>query len=36
MVELFGKHKEMESRKSSRGNQLKWEEQGIWYKADRI
>ena len=34
MVELFGKHKEMESRKSSKGNQLKWEEQGIWYKAD--
>lgn len=34
MVELFGQHKEMESRKSSKGNQLKWEEQGIWYKAD--
>ena len=34
MVELFGQHKEMESRKSSKGNQLKWEEQGIWYKVD--
>ena len=34
MVELFGQRKEMESRKSSKGNQLKWEEQGIWYKAD--
>ena len=36
MVELFGDNLIQENRKSSKGNQLKWEDQGIWYKADNL
>ncbi len=36
MVELFSSKLKNEDRKSSKGNQLKWEDQGIWYKADNL
>lgn len=34
MVELFEQSKKKFDRQSSKGNQLKWENNGIWYKAD--
>lgn len=34
MVTLFERDKKAENRKSSKGNQLKWLNEGIWYKAD--
>ena len=34
MVELFEGDMRAENRRSSKGNQLKWENDGIWYKAD--
>ena len=34
MIELFDTDKKDIGRKSSKGNQLKWEKNGIWYKAD--
>ena len=34
MVELFENQLKDFSRQSSKGNQLKWENDGIWYKAD--
>lgn len=34
MVELFEQNIKTNDRQSSKGNQLKWENQGIWYKAD--
>lgn len=34
MVELFEQNIRTNSRQSSKGNQLKWENEGIWYKAD--
>ena len=34
MIELFEQDKKDASRKSSKGNQLKWEHDGRWYKAD--
>lgn len=34
VVELFEQDFEEDRRKSSKGNQLKWEKGGIWYKAD--
>ena len=34
MIELFDTDKKENNRKSSKGNQLKWEKDGIWYKAD--
>lgn len=34
MVELFEQDIRQNSRQSSKGNQLKWENNGIWYKAD--
>lgn len=34
MKELFEKQLMMPDRHSSKGNQLKWEDDGIWYKAD--
>ena len=34
MVELFEHNTKGEARRSSKGNQLKWEDGGIWYKAD--
>ena len=34
MIELFDGNRKENSRKSSKGNQLKWEKDGIWYKAD--
>ena len=34
MVELFEQGERMQNRQSSKGNQLKWENEGIWYKAD--
>ncbi len=34
MVELFEQDKRKIDRQSSKGNQLKWENNGIWYKAD--
>lgn len=33
MVELFEGDMRAENRRSSKGNQLKWENDGIWYKA---
>ena len=36
MVELFEKDLMDDGRRSSKGNQLKWEAGGIWYKADYI
>ena len=34
MIELFGQNIRTNRRQSSKGNQLKWENDGIWYKAD--
>lgn len=34
MIELFEQHLKQLDRHSSKGNQLKWESDGIWYKAD--
>lgn len=34
MVEVFEESLRESERKSSKGNQLKWEHNGIWYKAD--
>lgn len=34
MIELFEKNMKLDARKSSKGNQLKWENDGVWYKAD--
>lgn len=34
MVELFEEDLKPDARRSSKGNQLKWENNGIWYKAD--
>lgn len=34
MVELFKQNIRTNDRQSSKGNQLKWENNGIWYKAD--
>lgn len=34
MVELFEQNIRIPERQSSKGNQLKWEDGGIWYKAD--
>lgn len=34
MRELFEQHIKTNDRQSSKGNQLKWENEGVWYKAD--
>ena len=34
MVKLFEQNIRTNDRQSSKGNQLKWENEGIWYKAD--
>ncbi|MDD3338123.1 MAG: hypothetical protein PHS82_04625 [Lachnospiraceae bacterium] len=34
MIELFEQDTRTNDRQSSKGNQLKWENQGCWYKAD--
>lgn len=34
MIELFEQSRKLDNRQSSKGNQLKWENGGIWYKAD--
>ncbi len=34
MIELFEQNERTADRQSSKGNQLKWEKDGIWYKAD--
>lgn len=34
MIELFEQQLQQVDRHSSKGNQLKWENNGIWYKAD--
>ena len=34
MIELFEQNIRTNDRQSSKGNQLKWEKEGIWYKAD--
>lgn len=34
MIELFEQNVRKNDRNSSKGNQLKWENDGIWYKAD--
>lgn len=34
MVELFEQDEKRFDRQSSKGNQLKWENNGLWYKAD--
>lgn len=34
MIELFEQDVKVQSRQSSKGNQLKWENAGYWYKAD--
>lgn len=34
MIELFEQNIRKNDRQSSKGNQLKWENEGIWYKAD--
>lgn len=34
MIELFEQDIRTNDRQSSKGNQLKWENKGIWYKAD--
>lgn len=34
MIELFEQDAKTEILQSSKGNQLKWEHEGIWYKAD--
>ncbi len=34
MIELLSKNLYIRERQSSKGNQLKWKQDGIWYKAD--
>lgn len=34
MIELFEQDERKNERQSSKGNQLKWENHGVWYKAD--
>ena len=34
MIELFEQDERKNERQSSKGNQLKWENGGLWYKAD--
>lgn len=34
MIELFEQNARTNERQSSKGNQLKWENEGVWYKAD--
>ena len=34
MIELFEQNIRKNDRQSSKGNQLKWENEEIWYKAD--
>lgn len=34
MIELFERDEHTTGRNSSKGNQLKWEKNGVWYKAD--
>lgn len=34
MVEVFEQDIKTNDRQSSKGNQLKWNNSGIWYKAD--
>lgn len=34
MIELFEQNIRTDTRQSSKGNQLKWETGGVWYKAD--
>ena len=34
MIELFSKNEYVNARQSSKGNQLKWEYENVWYKAD--
>ena len=34
MVELFDQNIRTQDRQSSKGNQLKWEDSNVWYKAD--
>ena len=34
MIELFEQDIKTNDRQSSKGNQLKWENNNIWYKAD--
>ena len=34
MIDLFAQDIRTNDRQSSKGNQLKWENQGVWYKAD--
>lgn len=36
MIELFENEFKKSERKSSKGNQLKWKKDDIWYKADSI
>lgn len=36
MIELFETNLRDSGRRSSKGNQLKWENDGIWYKADYL
>ena len=34
MIELFEQDERTNDRQSSKGNQLKWENAGVWYKAE--
>ena len=36
MIELFEQDRKEENRQSSKGNQLKFERDGIWYKTDYL
>ncbi len=36
MIELFERELKDDGRRSSKGNQLKWERNGIWYKTDYL
>ena len=36
MIELFETDRYENDRHSSKGNQLKWSKNGIWYKADNL
>jgi len=36
MIELFETSTKKNALQSSKGNQLKWENDGVWYKADYI
>ena len=36
MIELFEQDIATNDRQSSKGNQLKWKNKDIWYKADSI